>query len=72
VQTPNVRWVDSATYATDFPFDITINGEQMTVTAITGTASPQTFTVTRSVNGVVKGHADNSSVALTVPAFVGM
>lgn len=65
-------WVDSATYASDFPFDVRINGEVMTVTAITGTTSPQTFTVTRSVNGVVKGHADNSSVTLDVPAFVGM
>jgi hypothetical protein len=65
-------WVDSATYASDFPFDIRINGEQMTVTAITGTTSPQVFTVTRSVNGVVKGHNDNSSVTLDVPAYVGM
>lgn len=30
------RWIDSAGYADKFPFDIKINGERMTVTAITG------------------------------------
>lgn len=42
------------TLAGDFPFDIGIGGERMTVTNITGSSSPQTFTVTRHVNGVVK------------------
>ncbi len=36
----------------DFPFNIMVNGEEMTVTNITGSASPFTFTVTRGVNGV--------------------
>lgn len=71
-QTSSARWVDSATYASDFPFDIKINGETMTVTAITGTTSPQTFTVTRSVNGVVRGHHDNDSLGLAKPTTVGM
>lgn len=35
-------------------FDINVAGERMTVTDISGGSSPQTFTVTRSVNGVVK------------------
>lgn len=52
VGTPTVIWDTAAP-----PFDIGIGGEQMTVTAITGANSPQTFTVTRSVNGVVKSHA---------------
>jgi hypothetical protein len=52
----HVRWIDSATYPTQFPFDIIVAGERMTVTAITGTGLTQTFTITRSVNGVVKGH----------------
>lgn len=65
-------WVDNATYASDFPFDIRINGEQMTVTGISGTTSPQTFTIFRAENGVVKGHPANSPVTLFVPAFVGM
>lgn len=33
--TATYRWVDSATYSTDFPFDIMIGGERMTVTACT-------------------------------------
>lgn len=52
------------TAAADFPFDISVRpagapgkGERMTVTNITGSSSPQTFTVTRSVNGVVMSHA---------------
>lgn len=71
-QTGSAVWADSATYASDFPFDIKVNGEIMTVTAITGTSSPQTFTVTRSINGVVRSHDNNSSVALAVPTYVGM
>jgi len=46
------------------PYDITIGGERMTVTNCVGSSSPQTLTVTRSVNGVVKTHtADNSENA---------
>jgi hypothetical protein len=63
------RWIDSATYASEFPLDITVEGERMTVTAITGTSSPQTFTVTRSVNGIVKAHGVGAAVALTAPVY---
>ena len=49
----------------DFPFNIAIEGEEITVTNITGSSSPQTFTVTRSVNGVVKSHPANAAVTLT-------
>jgi len=62
------RWT---TDAGDFPFDIMVGGEQMTVSNITGTTSPQSFTVTRSVNGVVKSHSVGTSVRLYVPAFWG-
>lgn len=48
----------------EFPFDIGIGGERITVTDITGGASPQTFTVTRSVNGVVKSHSAGAEVRL--------
>ena len=44
------------------PFDILIGGERMTVTAVTGTSSPQTFTVVRSVNGVVKAQTTGAAV----------
>ena len=34
--TGSYQWVDSATYASDFPFDVRVGGETMTVTALTG------------------------------------
>jgi hypothetical protein len=54
--------------STEVPFDISIGGEIMTVTAVTGATSPQTFTVTRSVNGVVKTHSTGAEVH-TVESF---
>jgi hypothetical protein len=63
----SVKSLDSTVFSTsgaDVPFDIRLGGERMTVTAISGATSPQTFTVTRSVNGVVKGHtADDTELA---------
>ena len=44
----------------------------MTVTDITGTSSPQTFTVTRSVNGVVKAQASGADVRLWFPPILAM
>ena len=52
---------------TGVPFDVMVGGEQMTVTAVAGASSPQTFTVTRSVNGVVKAHASGEAVTLYTP-----
>lgn len=57
---------------TAVPFDVTVAGEQMTVTAVSGASSPQTFTVTRSVNGVVKTHAIGEAVSLTIPYRLGL
>lgn len=45
-------------------FDIVVGGERMTVTAVSGASSPQTFTVTRSVNGTVKTHTTGAPVRL--------
>jgi hypothetical protein len=66
------RWVDSATYPGQFPFDINVGGEQMTVTAITGTSSPQTFTVTRSVNLAVLSHVAGTAVSLWRPSVYAL
>ena len=52
------------TNAADFPFDIDAAGERMTVTNITGSGFPQTFTVVRSVNGVVKPQVSFNDVRL--------
>lgn len=64
------RWIDSATYSSQFPFDILIGGERMTVTALTGTGLTQTMTVTRSVNGVVKTHVSGTAVQLFRPPVI--
>jgi hypothetical protein len=59
------------TDAAEFPFDITIGGERMTVTNITGAGHVlQDFTVTRSVNGVVKPHSANTKVSLSNPVYL--
>lgn len=53
-------------------FDIIVGGERMTVTSVSGSSSPQTFTVTRSVNGVVKAHSTGTQVKLFRPAIAGL
>ncbi|MEU6944300.1 hypothetical protein ABZ957_03495 [Streptomyces sp. NPDC046316] len=60
------------TAAGDRPFDITVGGERMTVTNVTGASSPQTFTVTRSANGVVKSHSAGAKVSLARPMALGL
>lgn len=60
------------TSAGDFPFDIVMGGERITVTNITGATSPQTFTITRSVNGVVKAHLAGESVSLFFPSIAAL
>lgn len=57
------------TAAADFPFDIAVGGEQITVTAISGSSSPQTFAVTRAVNGISKSHDAGTAVSLYTPTY---
>lgn len=64
-------WITSDEYEGDFPFDITVGGEKMRVTAISG-SSPQVFTVQRSVNGVSKSHSAGDSVRLYRPAYTAL
>lgn len=63
VAAPSALWSDD-----DQPFDIWVGGERMRVTAVAGASSPQTFTVTRSINGVVKAHSTGAAVRLFKPA----
>lgn len=49
-----------------------VEGELVTVTDISGTSSPQTVTVTRSVNGIVKAHAANVPVALFPAPYLAL
>lgn len=53
-------------------FDLFVAGERVTVTNITGAASPQTFTVTRSVNGVAKTQSAGAAVRLWRPGAVAL
>lgn len=65
-------WV---TAAGEMPFDIRVGGEVMRVTAVSGAASPQTFTVVRAVNfppGVVKAHSAGADVRLAQPAIAAL
>lgn len=59
------------TVAGDLPFDIKVGGEVMTVGAVSGTSSPQTFSsVTRSVNGVVKAQTAGTAVHVAYPFII--
>jgi hypothetical protein len=60
-----VKSLDGALLSTtSTPYDVVVGGERITFTAVVGAASPQTVTMTRSVNGVVKAHtADDSENA---------
>ncbi|MEU0761576.1 hypothetical protein ABZ351_18115 [Streptomyces microflavus] len=65
-------WITSSAFPAEFPFDVQLGGEIVTVTAITGGSSPQTFTVTRAVNGVVKPHPAATDVRLAHPTIVAL
>lgn len=58
--------VDTTT-ADDFPRDMLIDGELITVTACSGGSAPQTWTVTRSVNGIVKAHSAGARITVAHP-----
>jgi hypothetical protein len=56
----------------DVPFDAVVGGERVTVTAISGATSPQTFTVTRAVNGVSRVLPVGTDVRLYQPAILAL
>lgn len=51
--------------------DLVCSGEVVKVTSISGSSSPQTFTVTRSVNGVVKALPINAPIDVYRPGRLG-
>lgn len=59
------------TTAGQFPFDIDVEGERMTVTNIVGAAIPQTFTVTRNVNGAAKAHSAGAKIKIAKKIYYG-
>jgi hypothetical protein len=57
-----------STAAGDFPLDLNLAGQRVTVSACSGAANPQTLTVSvASVNGISKTHPAGESVALWQP-----
>ena len=56
----------------DFPFDVMISGERITVTGIGGGSSPQTAQVIRSVNGVVKAQLAGAQVNVWPPPVIAL
>jgi hypothetical protein len=55
------------TSAADFPQDLMVGGERVTVTGIAGASSPQLFAVIRSANGVVKAQTAQTEVHVVRP-----
>jgi hypothetical protein len=55
----------------DGSFNVLIQGEELTVTAISGATSPQTFTVTRAVNGISKALTAGATMELSRPVYYG-
>lgn len=57
----------------DAPFDILVSGVRLTVTAISGSSSPQTFTVTQTpVNGVMKTIPAGERVDVFHKSYIGL
>jgi hypothetical protein len=71
-QSGSKRWIDSAAFSAQFPFDVKVGGEVMRVTAISGTGQTQEFTVTRSINGITKSHASGASLLLALPTVLAL
>ena len=65
-------WTTTATSPADFPFDVNVAGVRVTVTAISGASSPQTFTVTRSVDGFDKAFSVGDVVKLWTNTYLGL
>jgi hypothetical protein len=74
--TTGPRWIDSAAYSSSFPFSAAVVDslgrvvDVVTVTAISGTTSPQTWTVTRNVLGYTQAHSTGAPVRLYRPGRV--
>lgn len=61
------------TDAGQYPFDVVVGGEQITVGGCTGAGPGQTFTgCTRSVNGVVKTHTTGDVIDLFTPTYYAL
>ena len=55
----------ASTAAANYPMVVDVEGERVTVTAVSGASSPQTWTVSRSTNGVSKAHSAGVTITST-------
>lgn len=56
---------------TDVPFDVVMGGERMTVAAVSGSSTPQTFSsVTRGASGVAVAHTSGAAITLFRPMYL--
>jgi len=57
----------------DYPFDLNLSGQRVTVSGCAGGANPQTFTVSvASVNGVTRVHPPGESLSLWEPLTLAL
>lgn len=62
-----------STSGADYPVDLNLNGQRVTVSGAAGASNPQTVTVSvASVNGVSKTHPAGEAVALWQPFFLAL
>lgn len=64
-------WCTTASDPGEFPFDVVVAGQRLTISGIAGASSPQTFTVSARANGVDKAQAAGARVSLADPAVLG-
>lgn len=73
IATGKAFWVNSVSHSNQFPFDVLTGGEVMRVTAGTAPSGQnQTWTVTRSINGVTKTHTTGQKISLAYPNYYGL
>lgn len=70
-------WINTTDNPTEFPVPILIEGEQISITALTapsvvGSDNQQTATLTRSVNGIVKAHGAGALVTVNADNYLGL
>lgn len=71
--TDGPTWITTSGFPFQFPFDIEAGGEVMRVTGVGAESSGfQSFTVERSINGIVKSHDSGTALSLAHPAVVAL
>lgn len=61
-----------STVGADYPRDVYLDGEQITITSVSGGSSPQTAVIKRSINGVSKSHVAGLPISLYRPAAIAL